>query len=74
VDYLDQQFIVEMKICRGGKKHSDAYDQICRYLDSRHKTDGYLLTFDFSKYPQPAKSGWVEWNGKRIYDVIVGAE
>jgi hypothetical protein len=73
VEYLDQQFIVELKLWHGGKKHEEAYDQLCRYLDSKHKTEGYLLTFDFNKNPQPTRMGWVEWDGKRIYDVVVGS-
>jgi hypothetical protein len=73
VEYLNQQFIVELKLWHGGKRHEEAYDQLCRYLDSKHKTEGYLLTFDFNKCPQPTKMEWVEWHGKRIYDVIVGS-
>jgi hypothetical protein len=35
---------------------------------------GYLLTFDFRKTKNVGKPqiGWVEHNGKRILDVMVG--
>jgi hypothetical protein len=33
--------------------------------------EGYLVTFDFSKNKQEAEPQWIEWNGKRIFEVIV---
>lgn len=33
--------------------------------------EGYLVTFDFSKDKKSAEPQWMEWNGKRIFEVIV---
>jgi hypothetical protein len=33
--------------------------------------EGYLVTFDFSNNKQEAEPQWIEWNGKRIFEVIV---
>jgi len=78
VDFLKQQFIIEVKLWYGEKQHEDAYEQLASYLTSKNMDDGYLLTFDFRKnYDEKyAENRWVEWNGKRIFDVVlrVGAE
>ena len=73
VDYLKQQFILEMKIWYGDKRHEEAYDQLAGYLKSKDMDCGYLLTFDFRKTPDSGftASRWVEWDGKQIFDVVV---
>ncbi|MFP3153108.1 hypothetical protein LQZ18_01495 [Lachnospiraceae bacterium ZAX-1] len=72
VDFMKDQFILELKIWHGEVKHEQAYEQLSAYLDSRHSDIGYLVTFDFrkDKNRQP-KAVWVEFDGKRIFDVIV---
>jgi hypothetical protein len=72
VDYGDEQFIIELKIWRGDSKHRDAYEQLSGYLDAKNAATGYLLTFDFRREQnkQP-KAEWVEFDGKRIFDVVV---
>jgi hypothetical protein len=74
IDYLKQQFILEIKLWYGDSKHEDAYEQLANYLKSKNTDCGYLLTFDFRKtsvetdnYP----SQWIEWNGKRIFNVVI---
>jgi len=42
-----------------------------RHLATRGLNEGYLVTFDFSKDKQYADPQWIEWNGKRIFEVIV---
>jgi hypothetical protein len=73
IDYLTQQFILELKIWHGSSKHEDAYEQLANYLKSKNIDCGYLLTFDFRKKGDSsfAENNWVEWNGKRIFDVVV---
>ncbi|MFP3156353.1 hypothetical protein LQZ18_18395 [Lachnospiraceae bacterium ZAX-1] len=53
-------------------KHEQAYEQLSAYLDSKHATVGYLVTFDFHKDAnrQP-KAEWVEFKRKRIFDVML---
>jgi hypothetical protein len=74
IDYLTEQFIVELKLWYGEAAHEEAYEQLAGYLDSKNKDVGYLVTFDFRKEQNVGKPqiGWVEFNGKKILDVMVG--
>jgi hypothetical protein len=73
IDYLTQQFILEIKIWRGDSKHEDAYEQLANYLTSKNTDSGYLLTFDFRKNEDDnySEGQWIEWDGKRIFDVVL---
>ena len=73
IDYLKQQFILELKIWYGDSKHESAYEQLANYLKSKNKDCGYLLTFDFRKKGNNdfSENKWVEWDGKRIFDVVL---
>jgi hypothetical protein len=73
IDYLKQQFILEIKLWYGKSRHEDDYEQLSSYLKSKNTDCGYLLTFDFRKKGDKcnSESKWIEWNGKRIFDVIV---
>jgi len=74
VDFGSEQFIVELKLWYGESAHEKALGQVCGYLDNKNKTEGYLLTFDFRKTESVGKprQEWVEYNGKKIFDVMVG--
>jgi hypothetical protein len=78
IDYLKQQFILEIKIWHGNSKHEEAYEQLAKYLKSKNIDCGYLLTFDFRKKGDNSLSEnkWIECDGKRIFDVVlrVGSE
>lgn len=78
IDYLRQQFILELKIWHGDSRHEDAYEQLSNYLAAKNRDCGYLLTFDFRKNGDHAfsENRWVEWDGKQIFDVVlrVGGE
>jgi len=73
IDFLKQQFILEMKIWYGENKHEEAYEQLVGYLKSKNIDNGYLLTFDFRKKGDDnfSENKWIEWNGKRIFDVVL---
>lgn len=71
VDYGREQFILELKRWDGGSAHAKAYKQLAGYLGTKGADTGYLLTFDFSKKPKSYAPQWVEFGGKRIFDVIV---
>jgi len=73
IDYLKQQFIIELKLWYGDNKHEAAYEQLANYLKSKNMDCGYLITFDFrKKRPENFEDcKWVEWNGKRIFDVVL---
>lgn len=49
VDYLGQQYIVELKIWRGERYNADGEKQIIEYLDYWHLDTGYMLSFNFNK-------------------------
>jgi len=73
VDYLKQQFIIELKLWYGDKRHEEAYKQIAGYLKSKNMDCGYLLTYDFRKRKDVRfyEAKWIEWDGKRIFDVVL---
>jgi hypothetical protein len=72
VDFAHDQFIIELKLWRGEASHEEAYEQLAGYLESRNTETGYLLTFDFRKQAHKQMvAEWVEFEGKRIFDVVV---
>ncbi|MCL2073512.1 MAG: AAA-like domain-containing protein [Marinilabiliaceae bacterium] len=73
VDFLKQQFIIELKRWYGDSKHQDAYEQLADYLKSKNMDCGYLITYDFRKKRDPMlhETQWINWKGKRIFDVIL---
>ncbi|MDR0220354.1 MAG: AAA-like domain-containing protein [Lachnospiraceae bacterium] len=71
VDFGREQFVIELKLWKGEAAHQDAYAQLAGYLDSRNVGTGWLLTFDFrKKIPKQPRAEWVEYEGKRIFDVV----
>ena len=73
IDFLKQQFILEMKLWYGDSRHEDAIEQLAGYLKSKNHDCGYLLTFDFRKKGDNsfAENKWIECDGKRIFDVVL---
>ena len=49
VDYLGEQFVVEIKIWRGNEYNERGEDQLIGYLDYFHQKKGYMLSFNFNK-------------------------
>lgn len=49
VDYLGEQFIVELKIWHGNEYNERGEQQLAGYLDYFHLKKGYMLSFDFNK-------------------------
>ena len=49
VDYLGEQFIIELKIWRGNEYNERGERQLADYLDYYHKEKGYLLSFNFNQ-------------------------
>lgn len=49
VDYLGQQYIIELKIWRGERYHAAGEKQIGEYLDYWHLNTGYMLSFNFNQ-------------------------
>lgn len=49
VDYLGQQYIIELKIWRGERYNADGEQQLMGYLDYFGLDIGYMLSFNFNK-------------------------
>lgn len=49
VDYLGEQFIVELKIWRGNEYNERGEQQLADYLNAYRQDKGYLLSFNFNK-------------------------
>ncbi len=49
VTYLDEEFIIELKIWRGDQYRKDGIKQLNGYLESREQKKGYLVSFSFLK-------------------------
>lgn len=49
VDYLGEQFVIELKIWNGPKYHANGEKQIAEYLDYYGLKKGYMITFNFNK-------------------------
>lgn len=71
VTYDKQEFIIELKIWHGDKYEEKGRDQLSEYLAIRGMDEGYLVTFDFSPNRQDTEPHWIDWNGKRIFEVVV---
>jgi len=72
VDFNKEQFIIELKLWKGEAAHEKAYEQLAGYLDGKNTQTGYLLTFDFRKgVNKEPHAKWVEYEGKRIFDVLL---
>ena len=49
VDYLGQQYIIELKIWRGERYNTAGEKQISEYLDYWNLNTGYMLSFNFNQ-------------------------
>ena len=49
VDYLGQQYIIELKIWRGERYNAEGEKQISEYLNYWNLITGYMLSFNFNK-------------------------
>ena len=49
ITYLEQKFIVELKIWRGEEYHQQGLKQLAEYLESQNLNQGYLLSFNFNQ-------------------------
>lgn len=49
IDYLGEQYIVEMKIWHGQEYNRRGEEQLLGYLNDYHISKGYMLSFNFNK-------------------------
>ena len=70
VDYLGEQFVIEMKIWRGNIYHERGEKQLAEYLSHYHLDKGYMLCFNFNKKKKTGLTK-VQVNDKIIVEAIV---
>ncbi len=70
VDYLGEQFVIELKIWHGNEYNERGERQLAEYLDYFHQEKGYLISFNFNKKKEiGVKELQVE--GKTIIEAVV---
>ena len=70
VDYLGEQFIVELKIWHGKEYNQRGERQLTEYLDYFHKDKGYMLSFNFNKNKKTGVDV-IRAGGKTIVEAVV---
>ena len=70
VDYLGQQYVIELKIWRGERYNAEGEKQISEYLDYFQLTTGYMLSFNFNKKKEVGVN-MVQIGGKVLFEATV---
>ncbi|MCM1508764.1 MAG: AAA-like domain-containing protein [Ruminococcus flavefaciens] len=70
VDYLGQQYIIELKIWHGDEYNTQGEKQLSEYLDYYHINKGYLLSFNFNKNKRSGMHT-LELNDRTIVEAVV---
>ena len=70
VDWLGQQYVIELKIWRGPRYNAEGEKQISEYLDYFGLTTGYMLSFNFNQSKQTGVKP-VHIGEKLLYEATV---
>jgi len=79
VTYLDEEFVIELKIWHGDQYRKEGIKQLNGYLESREQDNGYLVSFSFLKNKEYS-AGYIEdvknedapgIEEKKIYEINV---
>ena len=71
IDYLGQQYIVELKIWRGQSYNERGEKQLAEYLERYNLKTGYMVSFCFNKTKKSGLLQPVEFNGRTLIEAIV---
>lgn len=71
IDYLGQQYVVELKIWRGNAYNERGEEQLRRYLEYFDLQQGYLLSFCFNKKKVSGLLPPVEIGGRTLIEAVV---
>ncbi|MBQ0023856.1 MAG: ATP-binding protein [Prevotellaceae bacterium] len=71
IDYLGQQYIVELKIWRGQSYNERGESQLAEYLERYSLQTGYMVSFCFNKTKKSGVLPPVELNGRTLIEAIV---
>ena len=61
VDYLGEQYIIELKIWHGQEYNRRGEEQLAEYLDNYHLSTGYMVSFNFNKKKEIG-----------VHDIVIG--
>lgn len=70
VDYLGEQFVVELKIWRGNEYNERGEKQLAAYLEEYHLDKGYMISFNFNKNKKPGVREIMLGNRKLVEAVV----
>ncbi len=70
VDYLGEQFVIELKLWRGDEYQKRGRRQLAEYLEYYHLDKGYLLSFNFNKN-KTTGTREISVGSRRIMEVVV---
>ena len=70
VDYLGEQYIIEMKIWHGKEYNNRGEKQLIEYLDDYHVKKGYMISFNFNRKKETGVKEIII-DGKTIIEAIV---
>lgn len=70
VDYLGEQFVLEIKIWYGNAYHTRGEKQLSDYLDYYHLETGYMLSFNFNKKKETGIKE-IRLGRKRLIEAVV---
>ena len=70
VNYGRHEYLIELKRIFSERDRTEGIKQLLGYMDGRGAEVGYYLTFDFRKKSE-SKVEWLEFEGKRIFEVNV---
>ena len=71
IDYLGNQYVVEMKIWHGNAYNERGEKQLAEYLEYYHLKTGYMLSFCFNKNKQVGVQPQKIIGGRTLIEVIV---
>lgn len=61
VDYLGEQYVIELKIWHGEEYNNREERQLVQYLDDYHQNKGYMVSFNFNKKKQTG-----------VHEIVIG--
>ena len=71
IDYLGQQYIIELKIWRGESYNERGEKQLAEYLERYNLKTGYMVSFCFNKTKKSGLLQPVDVNGRTLIEAIV---
>lgn len=70
VDYLGEQFIVELKIWHGNEYNERGEKQLLEYLEYYHARKGYMISFNFNKKKNIGMNV-IEVGDKKLIEAVI---